>query len=90
MLLLPLSESISCTKCSNIRKKYGRNASHFNIYVIKTEYRSAVMSERLKYNPQREPYSMTIAKYMNQKFNNDGNEYKFDRYFYYVPTLSME
>ena len=50
-------------------------------HVIKAEYRSAMISDTIKFDKRKEPYSTSIAKHMTSHFNNDNKQYAFDRTF---------
>ena len=54
-------------------------------HVVKSEYRSAVLSGLINMNIQREPYSLTLKNYMTMHFNKKGVS-KYTRSFHHVPA----
>ena len=50
-------------------------------HVIKTECRSAKISETIIFDKRKEPYSVSIAKHMQTHFDDQNKKYEFDRTF---------
>ena len=58
-------------------------------HVVKTECRAAVSTDKILYDIEQEPYSVTIKNHMNRYFNNDNGKFAFTRKFFSIPEENI-
>ena len=59
-------------------------------HVIKTECRSAKISDAITFDKRKGPYSVSIANHMKIHFNNQNNKFAFDKTFESVSTQDIK